>query len=70
MNSVQRWEWGKLYNQTLRDNGDFITEYAGQSMREDFGECFMKYMHEATVLREHDMVRYTFIDKVYKELSQ
>ncbi len=69
MSSVQRWEWGKLYNQTLRDGSDFITEYAAQSMREDFGECFMKYIRDPAKLRKHDMVRYTFIDKVYKEIN-
>ncbi len=69
MNSVQRWEWGKLYNQTLRDGESFITEYAGQSMREDFGECFMKYIRYPTELRRNYMARYTFIDKVYKEIN-
>jgi outer membrane murein-binding lipoprotein Lpp len=75
----ERTEWGELYLDTKRRGGKFITENAEVSKREDFGECFHVYIHDPLALREYDegsgalvkngQGRYTFIERIYKEVS-
>ena len=66
----QRFEWGELYNNTRRKGGRFLNEKAGESLREDFGECFNEYIHRPANLLEYDEERYNLIDTAYKEVSK
>ncbi len=72
MTPGQRFTWGEFYLKARREGriSAFITERAADSRGEDFGECFMMYVHKPQWLLWKDEQRYNFIDNIYKEIGQ
>ena len=68
--SKQRFEWGNIFNDTLREGRGFVSLYAATSLREDFAESFMYYRLYSGKLRSDQELKYRFIDKLYKEISR
>jgi hypothetical protein len=66
----QRLEWSNLFMRSIRDGKGCITEYADTGLREDVAECFMFYHLNPAALYADYPERYTFIDKLYKEVSK
>lgn len=64
----QRFAWGRMFIQTMRDGGEFITPYAGTGLMEDFADSFMVYRTEPDTLYTEFRERYDFINSQYKEV--
>jgi len=67
---MERMTWGGMYNKGIFAQEKRVSEIAEDSFREDMAECFMFYHQEPGKLYDKYSERYTFIDKLYKEVSK
>lgn len=70
LDTMQRFRWGEMFNNTLRQGGSYISKEARDSKREDFAECARFYMLNPGKLLAEQPERYTVIDEIMERLEQ
>lgn len=67
---MERLTWGSIHNRGIFTGEKRISDIAEDGFREDVAECFMFYHLDPATLYAEYPERYTFIDKLYKEVSK
>jgi len=66
----QRFAWGGLFNDTLRQGGLYISDRASDSIREDFAECFLFWIANVGRLSRKQPARYAMINEIIRGIEK